>query len=157
MLAPQAGSTLRPGTHLVRMRISDSDDMGSVLVVDDDDDSREAVGRFLSKAGYAVRSARNGREALVAVATMVPDVIILDARMPEMSGLEFLQVIRSYLRWSVVPVILLTAFDQGPHIDRARDFGVGCIFLKASYQLPDLLACVNQLRGDPGAKCGTAG
>jgi CheY-like chemotaxis protein len=139
------------------MRISDSDDMGSVLVVDDDGDSREAVGRYLTKAGYAVRSARNGREALIAIATTIPEVIILDARMPEMSGIEFLQVIRSYLRWSTVPVILLTGYGEGPHIERAREFGVGCIFLKASYRLPDLLACVNQLRGDPGATCGTAG
>ena len=138
------------------MRISDSDDMGSVLVVDDDGDSRDAVARYLSKSGYAVRSARNGREALIAVATTIPDVIILDARMPEMSGLEFLQVIRSYLRWSVVPVILLTGFDHGAHIERARDFGVGCIFLKASFQPADLLACVNQLRTDPGATCGSA-
>lgn len=70
--------------------------------------------------------------------------------------MEFLQVIRSYLRWSAVPVVLLTGFDQGAHIDRARDFGVGCIFLKASFQLADLLACVNQLRADPGATCGAA-
>lgn len=138
------------------MRLNGREDMGSILVVDDDGDSRDAVARYLSKAGYAVRSARNGREALVAVATTVPDVIILDARMPEMSGLEFLQVIRSYLRWSTVPVVLLTGFDQGAHIDRARDFGVGCIFLKASFQLADLLACVNQLRADPGATCGVA-
>jgi CheY-like chemotaxis protein len=137
------------------MRITDSDDMGSILVVDDDADSREAVTRYLTKAGYAVRSARNGREALIAVATTIPDVIVLDARMPEMSGLEFLQVIRSYLRWSTVPVILLTGYDTGSHLDRARDFGVGCIFRKGSYQLADLLACVNQLRTDPGAQCGT--
>jgi CheY-like chemotaxis protein len=131
--------------------------MGSILVVDDEDDSREAVAKYLGKAGYAVRSARNGREALIAIATTVPDVIVLDAKMPEMNGLEFLQVIRSYLRWSTVPVILLTAYDTGPHIDRARDFGVKCIFLKANFQLSDLLACVNLLRSDPSAGCASAG
>ena len=73
---------------------------------------------ILAHEGYSVKSAANGREALVAVATMIPDLIILDAMMPEMSGVEFLQVIRSYLRWSTVPVILLTAFAEGPHIDR---------------------------------------
>jgi CheY-like chemotaxis protein len=123
------------------------DDMASVLVIDDDDDSRTAVGRYLSRAGYAVRTARNGREALIAVATTVPDVIVLDAMMPEMDGVEFLQVIRSYLRWSTVPVVLLTAFDTGPHIDRARDLGVRRIFLKANFTMADLLACVHDLRG----------
>lgn len=131
--------------------------MGSVLVVDDDLDSRDAVARSLVKAGYAVRGARNGREALIAIATMVPDVIVLDAMMPEMNGVEFLQVIRSYLRWSTVPVILLTAYDKGPHIDRAQEFGVRRVFLKANYQLADLLACVRQLATDPGADCTAAG
>jgi CheY-like chemotaxis protein len=104
----------------------------NLLVVDDDPDSRDVVARYLAREGYSVKSAANGREALVAVATTIPDLIILDAMMPEMSGVEFLQVIRSYLRWSTVPVILLTAFAGGPHIDRAREFDVRQIFLKAN-------------------------
>ena len=87
---------------------------GNLLVVDDDPDSRDVVTRSLAREGYSVKSAANGREALVAVAMTMPDLIILDAMMPEMSGVEFLQVIRSYLRWSTVPVILLTAFAEGP-------------------------------------------
>jgi CheY-like chemotaxis protein len=135
------------------MRISESEHMASVLVVDDDADSREAVSRYLTKARYAVRSARNGREALIAIATTLPDVIILDVRMPEMDGIEFLQVIRSYLRWASVPVILLTAYDIGEHIDRAHALGVKMIYLKATYRLQDLLECVNRLASDPGGNC----
>jgi DNA-binding response OmpR family regulator len=139
------------------MRITDSNDMGNILVVDDDLDTRDTVSRFLTKSGFAVRSAFNGREALIAVATTVPDVIVLDARMPEMSGVEFLQVIRSYLRWSTVPVILLTAYDSGAHIDRARELGVKCIFLKATYTMADLLRCVQLLMTEPDAQCFAAG
>ena len=128
--------------------------MSNVLLVDDDDDSRDAVARYIQKSGHVVRSARNGREALIAVATLMPDVIILDAMMPEMNGLEFLQVIRSYLRWQRVPVVMLTAFDKGEHIDRAKEFGVAGILLKANYRLPDLLMCIDMLSVDPGAKCG---
>ena len=128
--------------------------MGSILLVDDDADSRAVVARFLTRAGYDVRSARNGREALIAIATAVPDVIILDVMMPEMNGVEFLQVIRSYLRWATVPVILLTDLDKGRHMDVAHDLGVAHIFLKTSYDLKDLLDCVNRLRTDPGNSCG---
>jgi CheY-like chemotaxis protein len=135
------------------MRISESEDLGNVLVVDDDDDSREAVARALARSRYAVRAARNGREALIAVATSVPDVIVLDAMMPEMNGIEFLQVIRAYLKWATVPVILLTAYDKGEHIDRAREFQVKSIFLKANYQLSDLIACVSRVMTDPTADC----
>jgi putative two-component system response regulator len=130
----------------------------NLLVVDDDPDSRDVVARYLAREGYSVKSAANGREALVAVATTIPDLIILDAMMPEMSGVEFLQVIRSYLRWSTVPVILLTAFAEGPHIDRAREFDVRQIFLKANYKLSDLAACVRRLLDDPNSDCiGAAG
>src|SRR3954453_15927866 len=139
------------------LKLRREDDMGSVLVVDDDADSRDLVSRFFSRAGYAVRSAANGREALVAVATTPPDVIILDAMMPEMNGVEFLQVIRSYLRWSSLPVILLTAYPQGPHIDRARELDVKRIFLKPDYRLDDLLRCVSQLMSDPASDCASAG
>jgi len=127
--------------------------VADILVVDDDDDSREAVARYFTKYGYPVRSARNGREALLAVATVVPHVIILDAMMPEMNGLEFLSVIRAYLRWRTIPVVLLTAFDEGEHIDRAHEFGVHCVLLKANYRLEDLHTCVRMLLVDGSARC----
>jgi CheY-like chemotaxis protein len=127
--------------------------MGSVLVVDDDADSRDAVSRFMMKAGHSVRAARNGREALIAVATTVPDVIVLDARMPEMDGIEFLQVIRSYLRWVNVPVILLTAYPDDLPLERAHELGVKMIFVKPNFRLDELLECVNRLAADPEARC----
>ena len=127
--------------------------MGSVLVVDDDADSRDAVGRYLTKSGYGVRTARSGREALIAVATTVPDVIILDVRMPEMDGMEFLQVIRSYLRWASVPVLLLTAYPDEIPLERAHHLGVKMIFVKTIYKLEELLECVHKLYADPSARC----
>jgi len=127
--------------------------MGSVLVVDDDADSRDAVSRFLMKSGYSVRSAHNGREALIAVATIVPDVIVLDVRMPEMDGMEFLQVIRSYLRWSNLPVIMLTAYPDDLPIERAHELGVKMIFVKPNFRFDELLECVNRLAADPAARC----
>jgi CheY-like chemotaxis protein len=127
--------------------------MGSILVVDDDADSREAVSRLLMKSGHTVRAARNGREALIAVATTAPDVIVLDVRMPEMNGLEFLQVIRSYLRWQSLPVILLTAYPEEIPLDRAHELDVKMTFVKPNYRLDDLLDCVNRLAADPAARC----
>ena len=60
--------------------------MTSVLVVDDDVDALDAVSRFLKRAGHRVRCADNGREALRVMGEDTPDVIILDAKMPEMDG-----------------------------------------------------------------------
>ena len=123
--------------------------MSSVLVVDEDADTRDAVGRALMKLGYAVRAARSGHEALIAVATTAPDVIVLDVRMPEMDGMEFLQVIRSYLRWSKIPVVLVTAYPDEIPLERAHQFGVKMIFVKSTSTLDDLMKCVGKLLADP--------
>jgi CheY-like chemotaxis protein len=117
-------------------------DMTSVLVVDDDVDARDAVTRFLKRAGHRVRCAGNGREALKVMGEDTPDVIILDAKMPEMDGVSFLEVIRCYLRWQRLPVLFVTAYPEGLHIRRGMELGVRKTFLKSNYQLSELLAHV---------------
>jgi CheY-like chemotaxis protein len=114
--------------------------MAVVLLVDDDADSSEAVLRFLRKSGHRVIYQPNGREALSALTSESPDVVVLDARMPEMDGTSFLEVIRCYLRWQTLPVIMLTAYAEGHHIRRAVELGVKRIFLKAECDLAELLA-----------------
>ena len=116
--------------------------MASVLVVDDDVDSREAVARYLRQARHRVTCVPNGREALAALSEDCPDVVVLDALMPEMDGVTFLEVIRCYLRWQNLPVILLTAYPEGMHIRRAVELGVRKTFLKAGYDMNELLAHV---------------
>jgi len=83
-----------------------------VLLVDDDDDVREILEMSLATAGYDVRSAANGREALDALAKEVPDVVLLDMMMPVMSGPEFLAAIRAQERYRNLPVVLVTAWPR---------------------------------------------
>ena|SRR5947209_4189847 len=138
------------------MRLAGKDNMNSILVVDDDADSRDAVAKYLTEAGYVVRSAANGRAALISLLTINPDVVILDVRMPEMDGIELLEVMRSYLRLAKLPVILLTAYPEGEQIDRARELNVHAVFSKANYSLATLKGCVEKLMADPGAQCDVA-
>lgn len=115
--------------------------MSYVLVVDDDADSRDAVAGYLRKRQHRVVCARNGREAIKALVDFpIPDAVVLDARMPEMDGVTFLEVIRSYLRWQTMPVFMLTAFAEGDHIDRATHLGINRIFLKANFDMGDLVS-----------------
>jgi CheY-like chemotaxis protein len=118
--------------------------VAAVLVVEDDPDTCEAVSRYLQRGGHVVRRAASGRDALAALLNKTPDVVVLDVRLPEMDGVTFLDIIRSYLRWHRLPVVLLTAYDTGDHIDRAQELGVKRIFLKANYEMTDLLLAVNQ-------------
>jgi CheY-like chemotaxis protein len=127
--------------------------MPYVVVVDDETDSRDALVQYLEKMGHHTDSAPNGRDALELVINTTPDVVVLDWMMPEMDGIGFLKVLRSYLRLRNIPVILVTAF-RGPHIDAARELGVRDVFLKANFRFDELAEAIERICG-PGV--GTVG
>ena len=122
--------------------------MAQVLVVDDDADTAEATAQFLRRAGHTVRSVPNGREALAALSELVPDVAVLDVRMPEMDGITFLEVMRCYLRWESVPVVLITGYPDDPRLARAHKLGVKHVFTKAGFELQHLAEVIDNLMGE---------
>ena len=123
--------------------------MASILIVDDDPDGAEPVARFLRRSGHRVVCSPNGREALSLLTGALPDLVILDMRMPEMDGVGFLHVLRSYLRWQNLLVIIVTAYAEGPHIKEAAEMGVETVFKKGDIDFAHLLAAVDEhLRGD---------
>src|SRR2546423_6168172 len=107
--------------------------MPYVLVVDDEPDSCNFVQRFLEKHGYTTKCTPNGHEALAEIILRRPDALVLDVRMPGMDGIALLEVIRSYLRFHAMPVIVLSAHATPDQIDRARQLGVTDIFYKAQF------------------------
>ena len=118
--------------------------MASILLVDDDLDGSSALLRFLIKAGHRAIAVPNGREALAMLASGRPDLILLDIRMPEMDGVMFLQVLRSYLRWQDIPVIVVTALPEGLELDRVRKYNVKAVFRKSEYKFEELMAVADQ-------------
>jgi two-component system response regulator ResD len=86
-----------------------------VLVVDDEPTITEIVGRYLERAGYRARSARDGLEAVAAVAARRPDLVVLDVMLPGIDGLEVMRRIRE-IEERPIGVILLTA--RGEEHDR---------------------------------------
>src|SRR6476646_8876992 len=112
--------------------------MANVLIVDDEPDGCEPVARALERMGHNVRCALNGRDALSAlVAPGAVDLLILDIRMPGMDGIKLLEIVRSYLRWHKMPVIILSAYVNDEHKAEARMMGVWHIFHKTQYELAD--------------------
>jgi CheY-like chemotaxis protein len=81
-----------------------------VLVVDDDLSVRETFVLLLTAAGYEVSTARHGFDALLQLRRMQPDLIISDLNMPEMSGFEFLSVVRR--RFPQIPVMAMSGAYQ---------------------------------------------
>jgi CheY-like chemotaxis protein len=84
---------------------------GKILLVEDDEPTRETTRDLVVRHGFAVVEAANGREALDRLAEGLPDLILLDLLMPEMDGFEFLDEVRRRPAWRNVPVIVLTAKD----------------------------------------------
>jgi len=92
----------------------------TVLVVDDDDMTRSVVAGILRGSGYQVVMAQNGEEGLGALATMAPEAILLDVRMPGIDGVEVCRRIRQNPDRADTPVIFVTAYAEQKLIDEVR-------------------------------------
>lgn len=84
---------------------------GDILVVDDDPMNRELLCRRLVRGGYRAASVSSGKEALEAMRQQRFDLVLLDYMMPELSGLETLEIIKESPQLRTVPVIMLSASD----------------------------------------------
>jgi len=91
-----------------------------LLIIDDDEQLVEAMCLYLTKAGYEVSTASNGRDGLQTMYLDRPDLIVLDIMMPEMDGWEVCGRVRDV---SNVPVIMLTA--RGQEADRVKGLKIG--------------------------------
>ncbi len=88
------------------------DDAPLILVVDDDQNARELMGRHLERGGYAVRMAASGEEALQLARELQPDVVTLDVLMPQMDGWAVLSAMKEDAALAEMPVIMVTVVDN---------------------------------------------
>jgi DNA-binding NtrC family response regulator len=120
-----------------------------LLLVDDDPRVRTTIGDALVEAGFAVRRASSGAEALKAIDDECPDIVLSDVRMPSMDGLELLKLLRERVRG--VDVVLMTAFDDMPTVVSAMREGAA-EFLVKPIDLDNLLAVLRRLFEDRAAR-----
>jgi len=79
------------------------------MIVDDEPDILTSVGQVLEVSGYKVTKANNGRECLEKLENEVPDVVVLDLMMPDMSGWDVAAKIKENPEWNNILIIFLTA------------------------------------------------
>ena len=89
-----------------------------VLVIEDDPDARRLVSASLRRLGLRVHEAATGAEAAAVLDRAIPDVICLDLRLPDTSGLSLCEQVRATPRLRDVPVVVITALARP--IDRAQ-------------------------------------
>jgi PAS domain S-box-containing protein len=116
-----------------------------VMIVEDDDTTREMMVRMLHKVGWQVLEAENGETALRLLDQHPPDLILLDLMMPEMDGFEFIIHLRQHKLCATTPVVVLTAKDITTEDRVWLNHRVDCIFQKGAYNRDELLTDLREL------------
>ncbi|MFN3075801.1 MAG: response regulator transcription factor [Alphaproteobacteria bacterium] len=120
--------------------------MKTVLIVDDEPSIVISLEFLMKQAGFAVRIARDGEEALAAVAEAVPDLILLDVTIPRRDGYDVCQTIRGNPAWVAVPIVMLTA--KGRDIEREKGMALGAdVYLTKPFSTRELTETVRSLLG----------
>jgi CheY-like chemotaxis protein len=114
----------------------------TILIVDDELGIVEVLEFLLSDAGFSVKSALNGQDALAALEEGIPDLVILDYMMPILDGLAVIAAMRSNQKYSDIPVILTSALDEVAIRKRSDGFQA---FLRKPYKTERLLEEISRL------------
>ncbi len=122
-----------------------------IAVIEDDSVIRAMYKFKLENSGYDVRVAEDGQKGLELLEEFIPELILLDVRMPIMSGDEMLEKVRSTEWGSKLKVIILTNIskDEAPHI--LRLLNVDRYIVKAHHTPAQVLAIVKEVLGTPSA------
>ena len=119
-----------------------------ILVVDDDDATREMLDRVLTTSGWNVSTATNGSEAITALesqGTDLPDIILLDLMMPELDGYKVVEIVNKTNIWSNIPILIMTAKElTDADYDRLNGSVAG-LLEKGAYSVDELLVQLNSL------------
>jgi two-component system cell cycle response regulator len=115
-----------------------------ILVVDDDWMNRDLLQAHLEAAGYEVMTANSGQKALEVVGVRLPDLILLDVRMPGMEGYEVCERLKSDEATRHVPVVIVTALDKDEDFLRAAEAGADD-FLPKPFNSVVMLARIHSL------------
>jgi signal transduction histidine kinase len=119
-IVEEAVKTIRPVEDDSALKISGS---GDLLIVDDNEVSRDLLTRHLQRQGHHVTVAENGRQALEILQTRSFDLVLLDIMMPEMNGYQVLQHLKNHETWWDIPVIIISALGELESVVRCIEMG----------------------------------
>lgn len=118
-----------------------------ILLVEDDDALAAVYKSRLSLEGFNVSHVGNGEDALSRAIEFKPDLILLDAMMPKISGFDVLDILRNTPETANIRVIMLTALSQPKDKERAEALGVDDYLVKSQVVIGDVVARVKHHLG----------
>lgn len=104
--------------------------MARILIAEDEPDIRELVAFTLRFAGHEVATTSNGEEALQQASLITPDIILMDVRMPRMTGYDACRAMKADPELQHIPVVFLSAKGQDAEIQTGLDAGAEAYLLK---------------------------
>ena len=118
--------------------------MARILIAEDEPDIRELVAFTLRFAGYEVNAASNGEEAVQMASQIVPDLILMDVRMPRMTGYDACRLLKANATLKDIPVVFLSVKGQDSEIATGLEVGAEEYLLKpfAPDQLTDRVKAI---------------
>lgn len=110
-----------------------------ILLVEDDNGLASVYQTRLEAEGFTCRRVANGEEALAATTEYKPDLVLLDAMMPKVSGFDVLDILRNTPETANVHIIMLTALSQESDKKRAQELGVDDYLVKSQVVIADVV------------------
>lgn len=110
-----------------------------ILLVEDDDALAAVYIARLEAEGFVVQRVPNGEEALARALEFRPDLVLLDAMMPKVSGFDVLDIIRNTPETTNMRIIMLTALSQESDLQRAKALGVDEYLVKSQVVIADVI------------------
>lgn len=111
----------------------------TILVIEDDLPVQEAVQMKLIKAGFRVLVTTSAEDGMLILASSKPDFIWLDMLLPGMTGLQFLEFLRSHELYREVPVMIVSAFDNPDKVKKAFELNVVNYMTKIDHPIKDIV------------------
>ena len=118
-----------------------------ILLVEDDEMLSQVYRSRFEIEGFDVKEVYNGEDALSAAISFKPDIILLDAMMPRISGFDVLHILRNTPETANIAIIMLTALSQPRDKERAESLGVDDYLVKSQVVIGDVVARVKKHLG----------
>ncbi len=119
-----------------------------ILIADDEPNIVTSLEFLFERAGYQLRVARDGDEALKQIAEFAPDLVLLDVMLPLRNGFEVCQRIRDNPAWNAIKIVMLTAKGRDLEISKGLALGAD-LYITKPFSTKDLVARVTELLADP--------
>lgn len=115
-----------------------------ILIVEDEIAVLKLLADYLTKEGFLVIEAKDGKEGLEKALQEVPDLILLDILMPVMDGMEMLEKLRNHSVGRNIPVVILSNLGETSKILESQELGVVNYLIKTNFKLEDVIKMVKE-------------